>query len=336
MDRLFILQLWSIIMQKWSNPITKRYRIAFLLFDRFSNLCLANCLEPMRAVNDFAGASVFEWGFYTTDGTSVQSSSHLPIIPHGSADAIPENDYLFVLSSYGYRDQDTAQIRAQLRKAAQRSQMLVGLDTAPWLLASAGLLQGCRATVHWDVLQDFAERFLDCDSVRHRVVWDGNRITCAGAMSAFDLTRDIIRRHLGTAMALDVDALFLRDNPDAQTPRRYDPIRPSSVQRAISLMQANMEHPLTLDQIADKIACPRKTLSRRFQSAMGASPGQVYRHIRLTHARQLIETTALNIYEVALRCGYDSPAALTRAYKTRFAQTPTGTKRATRIQPAQD
>lgn len=309
-------------MQKWSILPDAPLRIAFVLFDQFSNLCLANCLEPLRAANGFAKSSIFEWSFHTPDGEPVSSSSGLPILPNAAANACPPCDYAFVLASYGHLEHDTIFNRRMLRQIAKRAQVVIGLDTGPWLMAAAGLLDGRRATLHWDVLDDFSEKFSNTDALRHRVVWDGSRITCAGAMSAFDLTRDLIRRHLGNAMALDVDALFLRDDPTAPTPRRYDQMRPSSVQRAISVMQQNIETPVSLASISDQIACPPKTLSRRFASTMGASPGAVYRHIRLTHARHLVDTTALNIYEIALRCGYDSPAALSRAYKKRFGQAP--------------
>ena len=60
------------------------------------------------------------------------------------------------------------------------------LGHSPWLMAAAELLEGRRATIHWDVLESFAEKFLNVDSVRQRVVKDGNRITCAGAMASFD------------------------------------------------------------------------------------------------------------------------------------------------------
>ena len=49
--------------------------------------------------------------------------------------------------------------------------------------------------------------------MRHRVVRDKNRITCAGAMSTFELTWSMIKDHLGSAVALDVDAMLLRDDP---------------------------------------------------------------------------------------------------------------------------
>ncbi len=91
---------------------------------------------------------------------------------------------------------------------------------------------------------------LGSDALRRRVVSDGPRITCAGAMSAFDMTRDLIRHHLGNAMALDVDALFLRDDPTTPTPRRYDQARPTSVQRAIALMHENIDNPLSLAHIS--------------------------------------------------------------------------------------
>ena len=48
---------------------------------------------------------------------------------------------------------------------------------------------------------------------------------------------------------------------------------------------------------------------------MGATPGQVYRHIRLSAARHLVESSSLQITEIAVRTGYESPAALTRAFK---------------------
>ncbi len=103
-------------------------------------------------------------------------------------------------------------------------------------MASAGLLSGRRATLHRETLDSFSERFLNIDTVHHRVVWDKNRITCAGAMSTFDLTRSIIEDHLGSAVALDVDAMLLRDAPLALLHRSksHTAKRPLQLCRAIS------------------------------------------------------------------------------------------------------
>jgi transcriptional regulator GlxA family with amidase domain len=83
-------------------------------------------------------------------------------------------------------------------------------------------------------------------------------------------------------------------------------------------MRENIENPLTIEQISKMISCSQKTLTRRFHTNIQISPGQIYREIRLAHARHLLTTTNLPIYEIALRCGYDNPAALSRAYKKQF------------------
>ena len=217
-------------MQKWSKHPAAAIKVAFVLFDQFSNMCLANCLEPMRAANTLAHQRVFDWSFLTLDGAAVHTSSGLPILPQGQLKDLEFVDYLFVLSSYQHRLHDDAKTRKALRNAAGQCKVMIGLDTAPWLMAAAELLEGRRATIHWDVLESFAEKFLSVDSVRHRVVKDGNRITCAGAMASFDLTRKIIQSHIGNSMVLDIDALMLRDDPfpALQKPKANARARPCS------------------------------------------------------------------------------------------------------------
>ena len=81
--------------------------------------------------------------------------------------------------------------------------------------------------------------------MRNRLVSDKNRITCAGAISAFDLTRSMIVDHLGSAVALDVDAMLLRDDPVALHNRGRSHTATSPVQKAIAAMQSNIEQPLS-------------------------------------------------------------------------------------------
>ncbi len=310
------------MMRKWTKPFNDSVSINFLLFDRFSNMCLANCLEPMRAANTLVGHKFYNWRFLSLEGQTVSSSSGLPVLSQGRVGDMAPCDYLFILTSYDYLIHDTAQCRKILQDSARKSKTMVGLDTGPWLMASSGLLEGRRATLHWETIGSFSEKFLNIDTLRHRVVRDGNRITCAGAMSAFDLTRTMIEDHLGSSVALDVDAMLLHDDPLLANngPDRVEPTSP--LQRAISAMQTNVERPLTVTEIAKIAACPPKTLERRFKAAFDASPGQVYRHIRLAVARQLVESTSLSISEISLRCGYESAASMSRAFRHRFGMAP--------------
>ena len=146
------------IMQKSPKNTRTSKIIAILLIDRFSNLCLSNAIEPMRAANGFASSPIYNWAFYSLDGAPVRSSSDLTILPDGAIGDMDQADRLYVISSYGHIEKDTSRMRRAIRSAARRSQSVFGLDTGAWLLASAGVLKGRNATIHWDILDAFAER----------------------------------------------------------------------------------------------------------------------------------------------------------------------------------
>ena len=306
----------------WTNTLEKPIKISFLLFDEFSNNSLGNCLEPLRASNSFVTSPVFEWQFLTLDGQSVQSSSGLPILPDGALSDMKRCDYLWINSSYGYEQHGTPKTRVALQRAAKLTDTVIGLDTGAWVMAMAGLLTGKKATIHWDLFDSFADKFPMVDVERKRVVEDGNRITCAGAMSSFDLSLLIISKHLGQSSKVDLEAFFMRHDTGliAGTPQRNarDPL----LNKALQLMHSHLENPLSRTAIAKQISCQAKTLDRRSIVEFGVPLGHVYRHIRLSAAQQLVTSTSLSIFEIALRTGFQSPSAMTRAYKARFGVTP--------------
>ena len=325
------MQFKTFKMPKWTKLPANTIKIGFVLFDQFSNLCLANCLEPLRAANTFSSRKIYQWELLTLSGAAVESSSGMPVLPKAALSDAGGWDYLFVLASYGYQNHDSTLVRQALHRASSKAATVVGLDTAPWLLASAGLLDGRHATVHWDVIDSFAETFLSLNIEQRRVVYDGNRITCAGAMSALDLTLTLIAEHLGQAMRLDIAHLFMqpdttrdcRQRAARDDPQLRDPPANRLIRDAVQVMRDTTETPLSLAQLAKVVSCPAKTLERRFKASLHAPPGKVYRHLRLSKAAQLIETTTLPVAEIALRCGYDSPSAFSRAFKARYGITPT-------------
>ncbi|MEM9241990.1 MAG: helix-turn-helix domain-containing protein [Pseudomonadota bacterium] len=312
-------------MPEWTKHPARPVRIAILLFDRFSNLCLANCIEPLRAANTLGARAVFDWQIVSADGQTVQSSSGIDIVASAPVGDVESLDYLFVMASYAHDGHDTPANRRLLRQMARRCDVTVGFDAGPWLLASAGLLDGRRATVHWDLLDAFTERFLNVETSRAHVMRDGPIMTCAGAMSALNLTLDLIADHLGLAARMDVEGLFLQgDPPVGPSDQIADPL----VRQALGLMRDHVERPLPLTHLARQLSCQPRTLDRHFRRRLGAPPGAVYRHLRLSAARKLIEDTQLSVAEISLRCGYDSPAALTRAIRRNYGATPRALRQA--------
>ena len=309
-------------MPEWTKSSDAPVSIAFLIFDQFSNLCLANCLEPLRAANTLTRRHSFDWQIVTRTGEPVHSSSGMQVVPHKPLGSLEACDYLFVLASYEHTALDTTDTRRALRAAVTRAKNVVGLDAGPWLLASAGLLNGRRATVHWDLLDAFTERFLDIEVARARVLTDGPYMTCAGAMSALDLTLGLIADRLGLSVRLDVEAMFIHGDPPVSPTRDGQAVGDALVRRALTVMRDTLERPLSQADLARRLSCQARTLDRRFRAGLGAPPGTVYRHLRLSSARKMLEGTSLGIAEIALRCGYESPAAMARAMRRHYGASP--------------
>jgi len=309
-------------MPDWIKPYARNRRVDILLFDRFSNHCLANTVEPLRAANELAPGPLYRWRYLTLDGGPVSSSSGLFVEPNAALRDGAPGDYLFVLPSYGFRRWATPACGAALRAAVARYETLVGLDTGSWLLAEAGLLSNRRATIHWHELDGFAERFPDISVSRERFVIDGNRITCGGAMAAFDLVSDLIAAHHGEALRLDVAFLFMHEGAaigasDPLSVSKSDPVR-----RAVALMRQHLEEPLPMAALARRVGRTQRGLEQLFRRELGATPRAVYRRIRLLAARKLVDETALPVAEIAIRCGYADASAMTRAFAAEFGRAP--------------
>ncbi len=313
-------------MQNSQIPSDRVRSFDLLLFNGFSNHCLANSVEPLRAANDLSGAALYDWRFLTLDGNPVQSSSGLQIAPHGAL-ASGAADQLIVMPSYGFNLLDGRNVTRALRQVAPRYQRLAGFDTGSWLLARAGLLDGYRATIHWEELTRFAETFPQVDVQRERFVLDRDRVTCSGAMAAFDLITHLITEDHGQMLGLEVAQLFMVR--DSVRSHRSGSGRTTFVDRALDIMQEHLEDPVPIADLARRIGCSQKTLEERMKTHMGATPRAVYRRLRLNLARKLVVDTDQSVAEIAGRCGYDNASALTRAFRDAFGSSPRALRSAT-------
>lgn len=303
-------------MPSWKIPERRTARVAVLLFERFSNHGLANTVEPLRAANDILGREAYEWRFLTPDGAPVASSSALTVVPAAALAASGDAEALVVMPSYGYREHTTPGLVRELVRAAGRHDTLVGMDTGAWPLAAAGLLDGRRATIHPSELDGFAERFARVHAVADRWVEDGDRITAGGATAAFDLMLHLIARRHGAALALEIEAMFLR--ADAPPPVAGG----HHVRRALARMEASVESPVPVAAIARAAGCSQRRLERAFRASFGATPSTVYRRLRLAAARRRVEDGRMGVAEIALRSGYASASAFTRAFRREYGRAP--------------
>lgn len=296
--------------------------VAVLLFPRFSNHCLANAIEPLRAANAFLMRDFYRWRFATLDGKAVESSSGLPVLPNCRLRDHPGGTFLFVVSSYDVQAYAVGTTSRALNAAAARFRNIVGMDTGAWLMARAGLLEGRRATIHWDEITAFSEAFDDVDAVTERFVIDGDRMTCGGAMTAFDLVLELIRRTHGEAVRLEISSFFLHQSTQRPADQTYRRGTSQLVEECIALMSSRLERPMRIGDIADQLQITQRALTRAFQAELAAAPITVYKRLRLNAARRYAEQSSYSISEIAVRCGYRNAAAMTRAFVEQHGKPP--------------
>ncbi|MEM8758709.1 MAG: helix-turn-helix domain-containing protein [Pseudomonadota bacterium] len=313
-------------MRNWTLPKGAARDIAILLLPRFSNHCLANAVEPLRAANELLATDAYRWRFVTLDGEPVTSSSGLPVSPKCRLRDHPGGEMLFVMSSYDVRAFATPATSRALRGAAGRFRVLAGMDTAAWLMAEAQLLDGRPATIHREEQNAFSEAFPSVHVKPSRFVIDGDMITCGGAMTAFDLVLELIGRAHGEAIAQAVSAFFLHSSAgrgqEMQPRGRVSPV----VEAALTVMAETLEAPLPIAALAARLGTTQRSLARAFAADLGASPRTVYKRQRLVAARRFAEGSRYTIAEIAVRCGYRSAASMTRAFVKEFGRPPTSVR----------
>jgi transcriptional regulator GlxA family with amidase domain len=308
-----------------SEP-NKPLEIGFLVVDGFSMMCFANAVEPLRAANMILGERLFQRRIITPDGKPVSSSSNLSLLADSAVAGKFSVDWLFVISSYDYQKFLSKELLSAIRRLARPATIVAGLDTGSWLLAAAGLLDQHRATMHWQELALFAERFKQVNASDQRYVIDRRRASAGGATATLDLMLELIRLRCGESLFFDVRNLFLYDvnHPADRRQQRYSLLvhRVPKLYKAISLMEQSIEFPLSISIIARQTSISLRTLNRLFKQHMGQTPGQYYLQLRLKSARRLIAETQLSMTEVALRCGFNSPQAFSRAFRAKFSTFP--------------
>jgi transcriptional regulator GlxA family with amidase domain len=228
-----------------------------------------------------------------------------------------------------------------IRRAHTRGARLIGFCSGAFTLAEAGVLDGRRATAHWQWADDFRTRFpavhLETDVL---FVDDGDILTSAGSAAALDLGLHVVRRDHGAEIANSVSRRLVfaahRDGGQRQFVERPVPDLPDeSLAPVLAWAQQRLDTALTVADLAARAAVSPATLHRRFQAQLGTTPLAWLTGERITLARRLIELGEQRFDVVARRTGLGTAANLRTvmrretgltpsAYRRRFSSAPAG------------
>jgi len=171
-------------MVKVENMADKPKRFVFVLLEDFTMLCFACALESLRIANRMAGKPLFEWTIVGEGGEKVRCSAGTEFRLDADLGELVRDDTVLVCGGIDVRQATTKRMLNWLRREARRGVTIGGLCTAGYTLAKAGLLDGRKATIHWENQDSFREEFDEVELTKSVFVIDGNRITTAGRIAA--------------------------------------------------------------------------------------------------------------------------------------------------------
>ena len=304
-----------------------KYDVAFVLVPRFSMIALFGALEPLRVANRFAGP-VFSWRFVSASGAAVAASNDIPVSVSGDLKSLGNPAMAVVCASYEQERGATKAMLAAIRRLARDKALIAGIDTGPFLMARAGVLDGYRATCHWESIPGFRESFPKVQVTQTLYEIDRGRMTCAGGAAAIGMMVDWVGSIIGRALAITVaDQLlyFQRYGREADdripAGQRYG-TEDRRLLAIIAAMEVNMEEPLDAMTLARMGGMSQRQMARLFHDELGKRPMGFYLMLRLERAERLLNYSPMSIRDAAVATGFSSLAQFSRAFRARFGRPP--------------
>ncbi len=306
--------------------------IAVVVFPGFQLLDAAGPTAAFEIAERFRPGS-YDLALLAPGGGEVESSSGLRL----SAGPLGAGPFDTVIASGGDVARSGAalgEIVAWLRRTGARR--IASVCSGAYLLAEAGLLDGRRATTHWNSTHDFGRRYpkvkLDAERIFIR---DGDVWTSAGISAGVDLALALVEDDLGPEAARRTAQQLVvhRRRPGGQS--QFSSLvelggRTGRFAGLVEWMRAHLAGPLTVERLADRAAMRPRHFARAFAAETGTTPAKAVERLRLEVARAAVEAGHAPLERVAEQVGFGDPGRMRRAFLRAFGQPPQALRRAAR------
>ncbi|HEV3498543.1 MAG TPA: GlxA family transcriptional regulator [Actinomycetes bacterium] len=308
-------------------------RVVVVGYDLAELLDVASVTSSLQFANHFGARPAYQTLVVSPGGRPITCQSGLTLQAQAPLERfVGPLDTLIVSGGYGHQKAAAdSRILGHVRRLARQSRRVASVCTGATVLAAAGLLDGRRATTHWEFAHQLAARHpevvVDPDPIYIR---DGSVSTSAGVTSALDLTLAFIGEDNGAELARRVARSLVtylqRPGNQAQMSMHVaaPPPEHDLVRAVVDHITANLHSDLSTARLASHAGVSDRHLTRLFREHVGHTPGRFVRHARTEAAAQLLTSTALPIARVATRCGFGSAEALRQAFTAHYGTSPSG------------
>ncbi len=304
-------------------------KAVFVLLEHFSMSAFSVAVDTLVTTNLLHPFDLYS---IQTCGVSSQQvlsdlSFLLPTDTQLSDVRLDENSLIIVCGGYRNRLATIPLLTRKLKEAVEAGALVCGIWNGAFYMAEADVLGGDPIAIHQNNHALLQERFPGLNAAEKTFHVGRQALTCAGPNSVLDMMLEYISGCHGKELAIAVEEVIGRDRGRVETNNALHPLDnaasvPNLVKNAVRLMQANIEEPLTIEEIARLLGSSRRQIERLFNEFSGASPARYYMEMRLTRARQLLQQSSMSITDISVACGFVSSSHFSRNFRRFFNQRP--------------
>lgn len=203
-----------------------------------------------------------------------------------------------------------------------------GVGAGVLWLTMAGVMSGVRVALPWGLYGDSEAVHGRAILSQHLFALDGQHLSCCGGAASIDFALTLTEHLFGASLQASIKEQLCIERVRSHDERqrvalqaRFGALQPK-LSEAVTLMETNIEEPLSTDDIANLVGLSRRQLERLFKQYLGSLPSRYYLELRLQRARQLLLETNHSIVQVGLMCGFSSGSHFSTAFGALFGNTP--------------
>lgn len=313
-------------------PASAQRRVAILVYDGVTLLDVAGPAEVFKTANRF-GAD-YQIVLLSPTGEDVTSNLGFGIAVDDAVSTEPVADTYLVPGCDDYpRRPVPAALAEAARVPATKARRVASICTGAFILAASGLLEGRRATTHWNVTRELASRCPSCRVEPDAIyVRDGNIYTSAGVTAGIDLALALVEEDDGPELTRNVARALVvymqRSGGQSQfsAPLQIPPPRSAALRQLTDLVTAHPQGDHSLSALARHLNVSTRHLSRLFHDELSTTPARFVEDIRFDMARALLDQ-GHTATQAATLAGFPSYESLRRVFGKKLSISPAAYQR---------
>ena len=295
------------------------HKLVFIVYPGFQLLDAAGPIAAFEMANRMKPGT-YELILASPKGGMVKSSASTTLSTTPFAQVFNADTFLAVGGPGVNEASTSAEMLAFIGDLSQKAKRIGSVCSGAYLLACAGLLNGKKATTHWQLSADFKQRFPDVLLDEDRIyINDGNLWTSAGISAGIDLSLALIADDLGEPIARHVahQLVVYYRRPGGQS--QYSELiemgmKDGRFANLLDYIRNNLGKPLSVSDLADQMCMSSRHFARCFASEVGTTPARAVERLRVEAASAALESGNGSIQVIARQCGFTDIERMRRAF----------------------